>query len=118
MPNPPAIEFGGWKAFYRASSDRITLPPREIFSSAEEFYATLSHEESHAAKHPKRLNRESIAEAAPFGSPTYTTEELVAELSAAYLANEQNQNGIVLALSNHLTYTPSFFPTPSRAASR
>jgi antirestriction protein ArdC len=42
----------------------------------------------HATGHPKRLNRESIAEAAPFGSPIYAAEELVAEMSAAYLCAE------------------------------
>jgi antirestriction protein ArdC len=88
MPNPPAIEYGGTKAFYSPSADRITLPPRELFSSAEEFYATLNHEAAHSTGHPKRLNRDSIAEAAPFGSPTYAAEELIAELSAAYLCAE------------------------------
>jgi antirestriction protein ArdC len=33
----------------------------------------------------KRLNRKSITEATPFGSPTCSFEELVAEFSAAYL---------------------------------
>ncbi len=88
MPNPPAIEYGGTKAFYSPSADRITVPPRELFSSAEEFYATLNHEVAHSTGHPKRLNRDSIAEAAPFGSPTYAAEELIAELSAAYLCAE------------------------------
>ncbi len=88
MPNPPAIEYGGTRAFYSPSADRITLPPRELFRSAEEFYATLNHEASHSTGHPKRLNRDSIAEAAPFGSKTYAGEELIAELSAAYLCAE------------------------------
>ena len=88
MPNPPEIQFAGTKAFYSPTADRITLPPRELFSSAEELYATLNHEGSHAAGHPKRLNRKSIAEAAPFGSPTYVFEELIAEMSAAYLCAE------------------------------
>ena len=70
IPNPPEIQYAGSRAFYSPITDRITLPPRELFSSAEEFYATLNHEESHAAGHPKRLNRKSIVEAAPFGSPT------------------------------------------------
>ena len=35
--------------------------------------------------HPQRLNRESIKEAAPFGSATYSAEEIVAEMTAAYL---------------------------------
>jgi len=88
MPNPPEIEFAGSKALYSPITDRITLPPRELFTSAEEFYATLNHEESHAVGHPKRLNRKSITEAAPFGSPTYSFEEIVAEMSAAYLCAE------------------------------
>ena len=88
MPNPPEIQYAGSKAFYSPFTDRITLPPRELFSNAEEFYATLNHEESHAVGHPKRLNRKSITEAAPFGSPTYCFEEIVAEMSAAYLCAE------------------------------
>ena len=88
MPNPPEIQYAGSKAFYSPMTDRITLPPRELFSSAEEFFGTLAHEASHASGHPKRLNRESIADAAPFGSPTYSFEEIVAEMSAAYLCAE------------------------------
>ena len=88
MPNPPEIQYAGSKAFYSPITDRITLPPRELFSSAEEFFGTLAHEASHASGHPKRLNRESIVEAAPFGSPTYSFEEIVAEMSAAYLCAE------------------------------
>jgi antirestriction protein ArdC len=88
MPNPPEIQYAGSKAFYSPITDRITLPPSELFSSAEELFGTLAHEASHASGHPKRLNRESIAEAAPFGSPTYSFEEIVAEMSAAYLCAE------------------------------
>ena len=88
MPNPPEIQYAGSKAFYSSITDRITLPPRELFISAEEQIATTYHEVSHATGHPKRLNRKSIAEAAPFGSEIYASEELVAEMSAAYLCAE------------------------------
>jgi len=88
MPNPPEIQHAGSKAFYSSITDRITLPPRELFISAEEEMATEFHEISHATGSPKRLNRESIAEAAPFGSEIYAAEELVAEMSAAYLCAE------------------------------
>jgi antirestriction protein ArdC len=88
MPNPPEIVRGGSKAFYSSITDRVTLLPRELFISAEEKACTTAHEISHAAGAPKRLNRESIAEAAPFGSPVYATEELIAELSSAYLCAE------------------------------
>ncbi len=96
MPNPPEIQYAGSKAFYSPITDRITLPPRELFVSAEEHFATLAHETSHAVGHPKRLNRKSISEAAPFGSPTYSFEELVAEFSAAYLCAEAGISPAVL----------------------
>jgi antirestriction protein ArdC len=96
MPNPPEIQYAGSKAFYSTITDRITLPPRELFASTEEIYACLFHEESHAAGAPKRLNRKSITEAAPFGSPTYSFEELVAECSAAYLCAEAGISPAVL----------------------
>ncbi|MGH7778473.1 MAG: ArdC-like ssDNA-binding domain-containing protein [Candidatus Binataceae bacterium] len=49
MPNPPEILYAGSKAYYSPLTDRITLPPRELFSSTEEFYATLNHETIHYA---------------------------------------------------------------------
>ena len=88
MPNPPEIQYAGSKAYYSPITDRITLPPRELFISAEEFSATKIHECVHSTGSRKRLNRESIAEAAPFGSPTYVAEELVAEMGAAFLCAE------------------------------
>ncbi len=96
MPNPPEIQYAGSKAFYSPITDRITLPPRELFASTEEIYACLFHEASHASGSPKRLNRGSITEAAPFGSPAYGFEELVAECSAAYLCAEAGISPAVL----------------------
>ena len=96
MPNPPEIQYAGSKAFYSSVTDRITLPPRELFISAEEQIATTYHEVSHATGHPKRLNRKSITEAAPFGSPTYSFEEMIAEMSAAYLCAEAGISPAVL----------------------
>jgi antirestriction protein ArdC len=85
MPNPPTILYGVSKAFYSPLTDRITLPSPELFTSAEELNATKFHEIIHAVGSPTRLNRESIAEAAPFASPLYATEELIAEMGAAFL---------------------------------
>ena len=42
MPNPPEIQYAGSKAFYSSVTDRITLPPRELFMSAEEHIATTT----------------------------------------------------------------------------
>ena len=97
MPNPPEIARGGSKAYYSPLTDRITLPPRELFISAEEEACTTLHECSHATGSSKRLNRESIIEAAPFGSPNYSLEELVAELSAAFLCADAGISNAVIA---------------------
>ncbi len=88
MPQRPEIEHTGSKAFYSSQTDRVTMPPRELFTTAEEFYGTLFHEICHSTGHPKRLARETITEAAPFGSASYSREELCAEMGAAYLCAE------------------------------
>ena len=51
---------------------------------------------SHATGAPKRLNRRSISETAPFGSPCYAAEELIAEMGAAYLCAEAGISPAVL----------------------
>ncbi len=96
MPNPPEIQYAGSKAFYSSLTDRITLPPRELFTSAEEFYATALHETVHSTGSQKRLARESILEAAPFGSAVYSKEELCAEMGAAYLCAEAGISNAVI----------------------
>jgi antirestriction protein ArdC len=96
MPNPPEIVRGGSKAFYSPATDRITLPPRELFISAHEESATTLHELVHSAGAEKRLSREGLSEAAPFGSPVYSKEELCAELGAAYLCAEAGISNAVI----------------------
>src|SRR5216683_2343752 len=88
MPNRPEIQYTGSKAFYSSITDRITLPPRELFASAEEYYATALHETVHSTGSQKRLARQGICESASFGSAVYSKEELCAEMGAAYLCAE------------------------------
>ncbi len=109
MPKPPEIVRQGSKAFYSVLTDRVTLPPRELFVNAEEEACTALHEISHAVGAPKRLNRESIAEAAPFGSPIYATEELIAEMSAAYLCAEAGISPAVV--QNQAAYIQGWLTT-------
>ncbi len=96
MPNPPEIVRAGSKAYYSPITDRITLPPRELFESAAEDAATTLHELSHSTGHERRLGREGITEVAPFGSAVYSREELVAELSAAFLCAEAGISNAVI----------------------
>jgi antirestriction protein ArdC len=49
MPNAPEIQHAGSKAFYSSVTDRVTMPQRQLFTSAEEYSATLLHELTHYA---------------------------------------------------------------------
>lgn len=81
----PSIERGGNRAFYRPREDLVRVPEPERFNTRENYYSTLFHELSHSTGHSKRLNRGLDNELKPFGSPDYSREELVAEMSAAFL---------------------------------
>lgn len=89
MPSPPAIQYGGRQAFYRPATDTVTVPDRDLFASPPEYYSTLFHELVHSTGHASRLARKGIeAGGSRYGSPTYSREELVAEMGAAYLCGE------------------------------
>jgi len=75
-------------AYYVPSRDEVHLPPRGAFRDADGYYATLFHELAHSTGHRSRLEREGYQESAPFGSPVYSREELVAEFAAAFLCQE------------------------------
>jgi antirestriction protein ArdC len=94
MPNPPEILRARSQAFYSQLTDRVTLPPREVFISAESESAIL-HELLHSSGSEKRLAREGLCEAAPFGSPVYSKEELTAEFGTAYLCAEGISNAVI-----------------------
>jgi antirestriction protein ArdC len=49
MPQCPELETAGSKAFYSSLTDRVTMPARELFTTAEEYYATFLHELTHYA---------------------------------------------------------------------
>lgn len=85
MPQQPVIKNDTVSAFYRPSSDEVHMPPTERFETATAYYSTLFHELTHATGHESRLNRDGICEVAEFGSRTYSKEELVAEMGAAFL---------------------------------
>ncbi|WP_373533466.1 zincin-like metallopeptidase domain-containing protein [Vampirovibrio sp.] len=75
----------GNRAFYRPSSDKITLPLREQFPSADNYYATALHELGHWTGHESRLNRDLQH---PFGSEAYAKEELRAEIASLMLGEK------------------------------
>jgi antirestriction protein ArdC len=85
--NPPSIVHGGDRAAYSPSMDRIQIPSRERFSSSEEFYSTIFHELAHSTGHADRLARKGVVDASRFQSHGYAFEELVAEITNAFLCS-------------------------------
>lgn len=88
MPSLPVIEHGGTRACYSPSLDVIKMPKPEQFKTNEGYYGTLFHEMVHSTGHESRLNRGGVVENHFFSSETYSKEELVAEMGAAFLCGE------------------------------
>jgi antirestriction protein ArdC len=84
------IRVGGDMAGYIPSKDYITLPPTAAFKSMESYYATTLHELGHWSGHETRLKRELSTR---FGTESYAAEELVAELTSAFLCAELGVQG-------------------------
>ncbi len=73
----------GDRAYYNLQTDRVTLPEREQFATANGYYQTALHELGHATGHPSRMNRDTLTTGVGnFGSTEYAREELRAEMSA------------------------------------
>lgn len=108
MPHLPPIQYDEPRAFYSPAKDFVNLSPPEAFYSPEDYYAVAFHELTHATGHQTRLNRVGVASSsalAPFGSPDYSREELVAELGSAFLCAE---TGITTTLENSAAYIQSW----------
>lgn len=85
----PSIEQDGInRAYYVPVTDSIHTPRFATFESAAAFYATQFHEMGHSTGHESRLNRKGVSTFDHFGSGQYAKEELVAEMTAAFLAGE------------------------------
>lgn len=91
MPNPPQI-FEGRMAYphYIKNDDVVQMPAKETFRAEWRYYKTLFHELAHATGHEKRLNRRTLVENRGMyvvgdAKKIYCEEELVAEMTAAFL---------------------------------
>lgn len=85
------ISVGGDSAYYRPSTDTITMPHRHRFTGTETstategWYSTLLHELTHWSGASHRLDRTFGKR---FGDDAYAMEEMVAELGAAFLCGD------------------------------
>jgi antirestriction protein ArdC len=88
-PDPPSISHDGRSsAYYMPRTDAIHLPEPETFDSEAAYYATLFHEMGHSTGHEKRLARPGVTNPIRHASHDYSKEELVAEMTAAFLLAE------------------------------
>jgi len=78
------FRIGGERAFYDPRHDFVQVPPPQAYFKPINWHRTALHEVSHASGHPARLNRDLSGS---FGSKKYAFEELIAEISAAYLCD-------------------------------
>ena len=83
----PSINKGN-KACYNPKTDTVTMPLKKSFESTTDYYDVLFHEYAHSTGHKSRLNRKEVMNNNFFGSEDYSKEELVAEMTSAFLCNE------------------------------
>ena len=87
MPNRPHVQHNKVQAAYNPATDIVNMPSQKLFHNHEEYYSTLFHELVHATGHHTRLHRFQKKQPGRFGSDTYSREELVAEMGAAFLCS-------------------------------
>ena len=98
------IQHGKDKAYFSPMADYIGMPNFEAFNSANDYYATLSHEMIHWTGHESRLDR-NLNEGR-FGNEAYAFEELVAELGSSFICQELGIDGHFQ--ENHVAYMSSW----------
>lgn len=99
----PQIEHGGNRACYWPMMDRVSMPHRRDFHSAEAYYSVLFHELVHSTGHENRLNRKLSGD---FGSHAYSKEELIAEMGATMLCAAHGIEGATI--DNSAAYLASW----------
>jgi antirestriction protein ArdC len=76
------LRIGGDRAFYVPSGDYIQVPPPSAYFEPINWHRTVCHELGHWTGSETRLNRDFSGR---FGSSAYAREELVAEMTSAFV---------------------------------
>jgi antirestriction protein ArdC len=100
MQNAPTITHLGGGASYNWLTDDVNLPPKDTFESVESYYGTAYHELAHSTAHESRLHR--IKDWSTFGSDPYGKEELVAEMTSAFICGSVGIDGQFEATAAYL----------------
>lgn len=92
MSNQLKIVHGGRRAYYDSKKDEVVMPHPDFFESKPKYLLTLFHELAHATGHKTGLYRFDIGW--QHGTRERAFEEIVAELSAAFLGSEIGIEGL------------------------
>lgn len=85
MPRRPHVVCRGGQACYNHADDTVMVPQITRFEKTEEYYSALFHELAHSTGHESRLARDGITNTHFFGDELYSKEELIAEMTSAFL---------------------------------
>lgn len=83
---------------YNPVTDKITLPPKEMFINAAQYYMAATHELAHWTGAAKRLDRKLLTER---GKEEYAREELRAEIASWMISTE---TGLPFDPDSHAAY--------------
>lgn len=97
----PKVGRGGNRACYHPDLDEVQVPLVGQFEKIEGYYSVLFHELGHSTGHKSRLNRDGITDPVKFGTEKYGKEELIAEMTAAFLCADA---GVSLSVDQHAGY--------------
>lgn len=95
----------GQRAFYRPKEDAIHTPSPAAFKSSISYNTTCLHELAHATGAAQRLNRDILNS---FGTANYAYEELVAEITSAFMAGNLKIQPDERDMLNHKAYIQSW----------
>ena len=76
------FRIGGDRAYYDVFNDFVRVPPPQAFFEPINWHRTAIHELAHASGSASRLNRDLSGS---FGSENYAREELIAEITSAFV---------------------------------
>ena len=124
IPGLPEIRAG--RPSYSPKEDIIYLPDKSAFKTSVSYYSTRFHETIHSTGAAHRLNRPGVAGAINFGSESYSFEELIAEMGAAFLSamsgisnkTQENEAAYICAWLNKLKDNPSWVIKAASQAQR
>jgi antirestriction protein ArdC len=106
------IREGAGEAYFAPGAGFISLPAFAVFKSADNFYSTAFHELGHWSGHKSRLDRDLRNR---FGTSAYAAEELVAELTSAFLCAEFSFDGDLMRHAGYIQSWIGLLKSDSRA---